>query len=1253
MRTTVLAIDDTPITLALFHQLLHDRFPDVKLLTAHDGPEGLALATQQQPDLILLDVKMPSMNGFDVCVRLRANPVTAHIPVLMISSELVTPEDRVRGLETGADAYLSRPFLTEELYAHVTQLLRAGRQVKWEHKRTKRMVRKLSDRTDKLRASEERFRLLFEHSPDAIFVEDESGHILDLNPEACRLHGMNREELLGRNVLELVPPDMWETVAALESRLRSGEPGSVESYSLHRDGHRIPVELRASTFLFEGRPSLLLHVRDITERKQASRTLWYAEALEGLISHLLTHSLSLTTREIGPGIRRSLQTLAEFLGVDRVYMSSLEHTEPVTLHQWCVPGLVTQLEPPSSLVPGDPTWMITQLRNGNPVHLPSMDRLPADARGMRDYFAARGVQSALFLPMVFGNRVVACLGLEAVRNPRDWPQELVPPLRTLAQGLVNVMERQKAEALLHDAESRYRTLVEQVPAIAFVVEIGAPPRPIYISPRCEWILGITAESLLREPDLWLRLLPAEDRARVLQQVRLQAEDGKPAHLEFRVRAPNGKLLWMDCRCQAVADVEERPRYLHGVLVDITDRKRTEQELLDSAGMFRRIFQQSPVMMHMVDETGALIDVNQRWLEETGYQRQEVIGRRADFLMTAESARRALEEVMPRFWREGRVRNVPYQYVRKDGSIMDVLLSCDVLVRPNGSKASLSVVTDVTHSHRDKRLLEGEREILEMVATGKPLQQTLDALTRKVEQLAPGSFASVLLLEAGGNRLRVGAAPSLPDLFARAITAASFAPLLLAGGTADAPGQSLITPDLAVDPRWDGYSAVALALGLKACWALPIRMSTGDPLGCFAVFFSAVGGPTDDQHRLIEAAARIAGIAVQRERTVEALRDSEQQLRHAQKMEALGRLSSGVAHDFNNLLTLVLGHARLLLDEAGAGSPAAADLEQIISAGERAARLTRQLLTFASKQVTRVVSVDLNAVVEDMAQILRRTLGDNIELVTRLGRNLGFVEADATQLEQVIMNLAVNARDAMPEGGSLVLQTFHLHVSAHYRPEHLRPKAGSYVVLTVRDTGCGMTREVQERVFEPFFTTKEEGKGTGLGLSTVYGIVQNLNGHIELTSEVGKGTEFRVYFPATEVALRSGTPAAEAPSCGGHETILVVEDKESVRRLSVRILTSLGYRVLEARDGLDALHLLEGTPEAVHVVLTDIAMPRMDGVTLARRLREQNPGVKVLYTSGFAQDTLADFDPSEPGIQFIQKPYSRNDLARKIRALLEK
>ena len=386
---------------------------------------------------------------------------------------------------------------------------------------------------------------------------------------------------------------------------------------------------------------------------------------------------------------------------------------------------------------------------------------------------------------------------------------------------------------------------------------------------------------------------------------------------------------------------------------------------------------------------------------------------------------------------------------------------------------------------------------------------------------------------------------------------------------------------------------------------------------------------------------------------EALRQSEEQLRQAQKIEAVGRLASGVAHDFNNILTVITGHSELLLRQLDADDPRRKNAEQIEKAAYRAAALTRQLLTFSRKQVIEPRVLKLNAIILNIEKMLRRLIGEDIEFCTVLDSAAGHIKADPGQIEQVIMNLAVNARDAMPNGGKLTVTTANTTLDKKHLNNFPDLCAGDYVMLTIADTGTGMSEEVKAHLFEPFFTTKPPGKGTGLGLATCFGIVKQSTGHINVHSELGRGTTFKIYFPQVQSALESPrVRIMPTEATGGNETVLLVEDEPVVRELAVATLREKGYTVVEAVNGEEGLRMARQHDGKIDLVLTDVVMPVMGGKEMADALRTSHPDTKVLFTSGYTEDAMGHHGVLRPGILFLQKPYMTATLARKVREVLD-
>jgi PAS domain S-box-containing protein len=668
----------------------------------------------------------------------------------------------------------------------------------------------------------------------------------------------------------------------------------------------------------------------------------------------------------------------------------------------------------------------------------------------------------------------------------------------------------------------------------------------------------------------------------------------------------------------------------------------------------------------------------------------------------------------------------------------------------------------------------------MIMGQSPLPKTLDALCADIEQHHSGMLCSVLLLDADGVTLRHGAAPSLPQEYIRAIDGVKIGPCTGSCGTAIYRKQPVVVSDIATDPLWADYRALALPLGLRACWSTPIPAQDGSLLGTFAIYYREPRTPDAGHLQLIARATHLVALAIERDRDKTQLRAAEdryrtlverlpaityiaelgaegpwhyvspqiesilgfspaewlsaplnwlnhihsedrdiaiaaekrfqetqeffqaeyrmfardgrvlwfrdegvmlqaaagggllmqgvlyditehkrleEQLRHSQKLEAVGQLAGGVAHDFNNLLMVIQAHNERLRSRLAPSDPAHKDAVEIDRAVTRATALTQQLLAFSRRQILQLKALDLNTVLTEVAKMLDRLIPANIELTILPAPSLNRVKADPGQMEQVILNLAVNACDAMPQGGRLNIETRNKELHEIYAGSHARIPPGKYVVLTMSDTGTGMHSDIQAKIFEPFFTTKKPGKGTGLGLAIVYGVVKQTGGWITASSEFGSGTTFDIYLPQVQVEVAFEEPVSKittspAFAARGTETILLVEDQDGIRDLVREFLQNNGYTVLNAIDGSEALQIAGEYTDPIHLLLTDVVMPNVGGRELAHRLTQPRPQMKVLFMSGYPDHATWSSKLTDDTATVLQKPFQLDILARKIRVLLD-
>ncbi len=688
-------------------------------------------------------------------------------------------------------------------------------------------------------------------------------------------------------------------------------------------------------------------------------------------------------------------------------------------------------------------------------------------------------------------------------------------------------------------------------------------------------------------------------------------------------------------------------------------RAAEAALLQSQERNRAIVDTALDGVITIDAAGIVTEWNAQATAVFGWTREEAMGKLLSDTIIPERDREAHAQGIREYLKTGvgpvLNRRIEIAARHKEGHEFPVELAVSP-ARIGEAYIFSAFVRDITDRRRAERRLASQYAVTRVLSEAVTIEEVVPKIIQAVGESLEWDLGVVWRLDKQSGTLRCldhwQAETVCADDFIAAKQLLSFKLGVGLPGRIWESGRPVWIKDVTLDPTFVRADLAAQA-GLHGAFGFPIRIG-GEVEGVIEFFSYQVREPDSELLSMITDVGLKIGQFGERTRAEEALRLTEAQLRQAQKMEAVGRLAGGVAHDFNNLLTVIRGYSELILSRLGSGDPARREMEEVKKAADRAAGLTGQLLAFSRRQFVATKIVDLNAIVMNMDGMLRRLLGEDIiELCADLEPQLGSIKVDPGQIEQVIMNLAVNARDAMPTGGQLTIQTRNVTIGKGPRRETMMLDEGTYVLLAIRDTGHGMSEETQSHLFEPFFTTKEKGKGTGLGLSTVYGIVKQSGGTIGIESKPGQGTTCKIFFPKVD-AITQAAPVLNGAVVRaiGRETILVVEDDPSVRGLVQEALRLSGYEVLVARHGIEAL--LTGTKHLgpIHLLLTDVAMPQMSGPEVAEKLTVVRPEIKVLYMSGYPDHPVFEQGGIKRDTAFLQKPFTPNLLTQKVREVLD-
>ena len=1034
----------------------------------------------------------------------------------------------------------------------------------------------------------------------------DGGRFTYVSPSVRSILGYEPEELLAQSPLERVHPDDITRAKTTGDRFAAGtDRQTVLLRKRHADGHDVWLEAQITAVRDPDTDEVVeteATARDVTMHVATERALQQRVDAEALIGDVSRELLTATTDEVDAVVIGSLERAARFVGAERAtfVLLSEDAAWAVRTHQWVTDP---EFETADARVAVETMpWLIEQCRRGEIVFARSLDDLPPAAHVERAAFESKGVRSIACVPITSGDRLTGGLAFNWRTREAEDCSAALSTLAVLADVLVVALDRKQAEQALASSEARFRSLVQGTSDLILVtdhdgcVEYASPSARQFGYSETE-VLGRSVFEFVHPDDL--ETVTQRFASTLTPEARLEP-------VEFRVR--DGRGTWR--LVEGLGTDHRHDPAVGGVVInvrDIAERKEAESALRESEERFRVLVQHTSDAITMMDANGVVTYASPAIESIFGAKAEWVIGTRAfDYIHPDD------REHLAKAYADG-IKNHPgrgyafrYRMQHVDGSWRYVESIGNNLLDDPAVGAVVLTTRDITERH-----------------------ETAEALRQSEERFRA-------LVQHGSDMITV------LDSDGRVFYASPSAGSILGWDDDEYLGRStfrLLHPEDRERVKATFADAVARPGSTQ-----PIHSRMRHKNGEYRLLESVATNLLDDP--------AVRGLVIN-SRDITERRQLENELLQSQKMEAVGRLAGGIAHDFNNLLTAIAGYTALLLDEHPDDDAFRADLAEIEQAATRGAALVDQLLSFSRRKMLMPTTLDLNEIVESTRGLLSHVTGADVELVTRLARKLDGVRADRTQIEQVLLNMAVNARDAMPSGGRLEIETANVTLRARDVAGHIDARVGPHVVLSVRDNGTGMDRATLAQVFEPFFTTKEVGQGTGLGLSTAYGVVTQAGGHIAVDSRVGAGTTFRVFLPADNRKAAAPTPVEdEAAPRTGRETVLVVEDESAVRSLARDVLTRLGYDVLVASDGREALQVADRCRRPIHLLVSDVVLPHLRGVEVADRLRARRPGLRVLYISGYTETAIVHDGQLDPGVDFLAKPFRPADLANRVREVLD-
>ncbi|HEY6803248.1 MAG TPA: PAS domain S-box protein [Pyrinomonadaceae bacterium] len=1224
----VLFIDHDSGSLSRIHELLSES--DL-LGFSLDCVTSLAVATHKfygnSYDICLLD----SAHGASVEFLEQARRVGCTIPIVVLTSSY--GDEVIETFRAGASDCLIRESLTPSMLEQSIC----------------RVIQAAQTNASRLE-SEIRYLGLIENAKDIIYTHDLAGNYKSSNAAAQLVTGYNRDEILSLNARDVLAPEYVDmAMSMVDRKLDEQQETSYELEVITKSGRRLPIEVNTHLLYNAGRPVAVQGIaRDITERKRSE--------LERRVILEIIESVT-NTSNLDDLLHSVHQALGRMLRAENCFVALYDKESRLFSCPIFVDQTTTVAFPPDKLGRGMAAYVF---RSGEPLLLNSQLFESLVQAGEVEH-VGQFAPSWLGVPLKTPSETIGVLVVQDYESDAAYNERDLEFLNSVGGQIALAIERKRGEAALKRSEEEYRGIFDNA---SMGIYRSTPEGNLITANRAlARILGYDSMTELLNCNLIDDVYcDPNERERLIQR---HLEIGSSEDLEVLWKKKDGTPIWIQLNAIAIVDEDGKRLHYDGFVHDISERKKAEQALRESEERYQQLVELSPDGI-FVHTDGRIIFTNSSGVRMIGAESADSVLGKSIFSFIDREQRPEFIERVTRLQTGEVLPSLEITSKRPHG-VMELEVTSVPFIIPD-KPAVQTVVRDITERkqiaqalneanrralHEYDRLVKRITVLGQSVATARDLNSVLRALRDFTTASVPCDGMVISLFDPEKSLRR----PVYCWVDDQEMQAGDMSFTVGDGIT----GRAIKTGEIVIDNRYAEllkYRVNAVVGDIsdgripQSALSAPL-VHMGRTIGCIEIQSYEIDAYTYEHSTAMSLAASLAANAVENVTLMEREAEQADQLRQSQKMEAVGQLAGGVAHDFNNLLTAISGYSDLGLRRLPERDPLRRNLEEIKKASNRATSLTRQLLAFSRKQMLQAKVLDLNAVVSEMDRMLRRLIGEDIDLLTFLEPSSCRVKADPGQIEQVILNLAVNARDAMPRGGKLTIETGRVYLDQNYARAHVAVKSGHYIMLAVSDTGTGMDSETQEHVFEPFFTTKEVGKGTGLGLSTVYGIVKQSGGNIWVYSELGKGSTFKVYLPVVNEGVEAEPKAGSAESLRGQETILLVEDEEMVRNLSREILEMNGYRVLTACDGQQAARLCESIDEQIDLMVTDVVMPQMSGRQLSEVVAKQRPEMAVLYMSGYTDDAIVRHGVLDDGMPFLQKPFTPDALARKVRELLEK